>query len=332
VRVFVYEHITGGGMAGLPLPFGLLREGELMLRTLLNDLGGCPGIELLTSRDERLPAITGIESLVVRSQDELGALFARGAAAADAVWPTAPETGGALERLATEVERRGRILLGCRPAAVHIAASKRRTAEVLASAGIPVVPTVAADAMAQSRPGRWVTKPDDGAGSEDTLVAADWPTALERLRAEPGRLVVQPWLDGEPLSLSMLCAEGQALLLSCNRQRLRISDGSVALAGLEVNVQVERADALATLAGRIAKAIPGLWGYVGVDFVMTDHGPVVLEINPRLTTSYCALGRALGVSVAAMVLDLLEPGAPARWRRPADGSIVQLELGAGADG
>jgi predicted ATP-grasp superfamily ATP-dependent carboligase len=52
-----------------------------------------------------------------------------------------------------------------------------------------------------------------------------------------------------------------------------------------------------------------LWGYVGVDLVLTGDGPVVLEINPRLTTSYCALRPALGLNTAALVLDLLK-GAP----------------------
>jgi predicted ATP-grasp superfamily ATP-dependent carboligase len=326
VKIFVYEHVTGGGMADAPLPPGLLHEGELMLRTLLEELAARPGIELLTSRDARLPAIPGVESLCVESAGERAAVFARGVSAAAAVWPTAPETGGALEHLATEVERLGKALLGCRPAAVHVAASKRRTARALAAAGIPVVPTFTAEALVPDRSGRWITKPDDGAGSEDTVMAEDWRTALGRLRADPARLVAQPWLDGEPLSLSMLCADGQSLLLCCNRQRVRISGGRVTLVGLEVNVPVERLDELAVLAGRIVKAIPGLWGYVGVDFVMNDRGPVVLEVNPRLTTSYCGLGRALGINVAAKVLDLLEPGAVARWRRPRGGSSAMLDL------
>ena len=63
---------------------------------------------------------------------------------------------------------------------------------------------------------------------------------------------------------------------------------------------------------RIAAAIPGLWGYVGVDLIDTPAGPVVLEINPRLTTSYCGLGGVLGVNLAALVVGLLgsEPGLP----------------------
>ena len=325
MKIFVYEHVTGGGMAGTLIPPGLLREADLMLRCLIEDLAGCPGVELLSSRDARLPAIPGIETMRVGVDDDPGATFVRGVEAADAVWPTAPETGGALEHLATEVERRGKTLLGCRPAAVRIAASKRRTALTLAAAGIPVVPTLAADATIPDWPGRWVTKPDDGAGAEHTIVAEDWRSAAARLRSHPG-LVAQPWLEGTPLSLSMLCVDGQGLLLSCNRQQMRISDGRVALDAIEVNAPVEHRDELATLAARIATALPGLWGYVGVDLVMNDRGPVVLEVNPRLTTSYCGLGRALGTSVAAMVLDLLAPGAPARWRRPAGGATVELSL------
>lgn len=325
MKIFVYEHVTGGGMAGTLVPPGLLREADLMVRCLIEDLAGCPGVELLSSRDARLPAIPGIETMRVGVDDDQGATFVRGVEAADAVWPTAPETGGALEHLATEVERRGKTLLGCRPAAVQVAASKRRTALTLAAAAIPVVPTFAADATIPDWPGRWVTKPDDGAGAEGTLVTPDWRTASRRLDADPS-LMAQPWLEGTPLSLSMLCLDGQGLLLSCNRQHVRISDGCVALAAIEVNAPVEDWDDLAALAGRIATTLPGLWGYVGVDLVLTDGGPVVLEVNPRLTTSYCGLGRALGTSVAAMVLDLLAPGAPARWRRPAGGATVELSL------
>jgi predicted ATP-grasp superfamily ATP-dependent carboligase len=53
---------------------------------------------------------------------------------------------------------------------------------------------------------------------------------------------------------------------------------------------------------------------------------VVLEINPRLTTSYCGIRRALDINVAAMVLDLLEPGDLTRWPRPPRGSVVELSL------
>jgi predicted ATP-grasp superfamily ATP-dependent carboligase len=49
---------------------------------------------------------------------------------------------------------------------------------------------------------------------------------------------------------------------------------------------------------------------VGVDLVETSDGPVVLEVNPRLTTSYCGLRTARGLNPAALVMGLLSGGRP----------------------
>ena len=52
-----------------------------------------------------------------------------------------------------------------------------------------------------------------------------------------------------------------------------------------------------------------MWGWI---FIETPEGPVVLEVNPRLTTSFCGLGRRSGSTSPDMVLDLLA----ARCRGP----------------
>jgi predicted ATP-grasp superfamily ATP-dependent carboligase len=62
------------------------------------------------------------------------------------------------------------------------------------------------------------------------------------------------------------------------------------------------------LADAIAAALPGLWGHVGVDIIDGEAGPVVVEINPRLTTTYAGLRTAMGVNPAALVLRLLAEG------------------------
>jgi predicted ATP-grasp superfamily ATP-dependent carboligase len=95
-----------------------------------------------------------------------------------------------------------------------------------------------------------------------------------------------------------------------NRQRVELRDDVFSFAGCEVNVSVEGVDELARLAARAVAAIPGLWGYVGIDFLLTESGPVVLEVNPRLTTSYAGLHAAIGVNPAQLVLELLAGRAP----------------------
>jgi tyramine---L-glutamate ligase len=54
----------------------------------------------------------------------------------------------------------------------------------------------------------------------------------------------------------------------------------------------------------VARALPGLAGYVGVDLMVGESGMTVLEINPRLTTSYVGMHAAIGDNPARMVLDL----------------------------
>jgi predicted ATP-grasp superfamily ATP-dependent carboligase len=315
MRVFAFEFFSGGGLLDRPLPASLAREGDLMLRTLVGELGRVAGVEVVASRDPRLPPLDGCETLRPRAGETLDELFSRGVAAADAVWPTAPEGAGTLERLASMVDGGGRTLLGSTCGAIRVAASKRETAHRLAEAGVPVVPTRGGDDALPALPGPWVLKPDDGAGCEGLELVTGWAEAGRRL-AGATALVAQPWIEGEAWSLSLLCAPGGAHLLACNRQRLRWNAGTLRLESIVANARPPADPRVPALGAAVAAAIPGLRGYVGVDFLLGPDGPLVLEVNPRLTTSYCGLPAALGRNVAALVLELHRTGnlpSPGPW-------------------
>jgi predicted ATP-grasp superfamily ATP-dependent carboligase len=307
MKVFAYEHFSGGGLAGEPLPPSLAREGDLMLTCLAGELAEVPDLEVLVTRDPRLPRLAGGATLYPAEGEPPAGLFARGLAEAGMVWPTAPEGGGVLERLAAATLAAGRTLLGCRPEAVRVAASKYATARALAARGIPVVPTYRRGDPLRGMPGPWVVKPDDGAGCEGLELLPDRAAASGRL-ADRNELVAQPWIEGQALSLSLLCGLSGVLLLSCNRQVVRAHQERVELQAILVNDVIDHGGRFARLADGIGSAIPGLQGYVGVDLVLGPDGPVVLEVNPRLTTSYCGLRPALGCNTAAMVLELFRLG------------------------
>ena len=326
MRIFAYEHVTGGGLAGQPLPASLAYEADLMIRALLADLAEIPGVDVLTSRDSRLAPLGDVDVLTPGPGESHEALYERGLAGVDAAWPTAPETGGVLEHLSLRTVARDRILLNSGPDAVRLTASKSATISRLGELGIAVPLTVTTAEGMPARPGPWVVKPDVGAGCEETVRVPDWRGARERLEREPGRLIAQPWIDGEQLSLSMIAGGGGGVLLCCNRQRIRIEDGRLALTGLRVNGWRDHDGCLAGLAARIAQAVPSLWGFVGVDLVLGADGPVVMEINPRLTTSYAGIRRALHVNVAGMVLSLLEGGGGATAPGPDGTTAVEVVL------
>ena len=303
VKVFVYEFITGGGLGPAPLPASLAREGDMMAQALVRDLAAIPGVEVLLARDSRLPPAPP-PAATLSALPEEGALdtFRRGLERCHAAWPVAPETGGTLEALARQTLKARRILLSSRPEAVRAAGSKIATSMVLNAAGIPAVPTFSHPTLIPPLSGPWVVKPDDGAGCEDAWRLSDADSAGLWLVDHPGH-VAQPWIEGDALSLSLICCAGDAALLSINRQRLILND-RLGLAGIEVNALSDADGRMALLGGAIAHAIPGLWGYVGVDLVATASGPVVIEVNPRLTTSYCGIQEATGTNPAQWVLDL----------------------------
>lgn len=304
MNVFVFEYVTGGGFAGQALP-DFLADGELMWRALVDDLIAVPGVEVLTLRDARLDPVDlpGLRTRVTDAAD-FERDFQRCLQAADAVWLVAPESHHILEALSSEVLNAGKVLLGCRPEAVRIAASKLATARCLSEAGVAVVPTGQTEDLLR---GRVVIKPDDGVGCQDTLLCADAASAQAWCR-EHGDVdwVFQPYVEGEALSLSLLCCAGRAQLLSVNRQQVELVNGRFQFHGVSVNALNDADDRYAALAASVAAAIPGLWGYVGIDLIASVDGPRVLEINPRVTVSYAGLRAALDCNPAQRVLSLPE--------------------------
>ncbi|WP_018078585.1 ATP-grasp domain-containing protein [Thiobacillus denitrificans] len=304
MKVFVFEFVTGGGYAGQALP-GFLGDGELMWRALVDDLIALPGMEVLTLRDARLaipeqPGLTVVATDATRCRSD----FMRCLDAADAAWMVAPESGGLLESLNRQVEAAGKWLLGCRPDAVHIAASKYATTARLAGAGVTTVPTFATPDLLT---GAVVAKPDDGVGCEDTLLFADAAAAQAWHDTHPHAMhVFQPYVAGESLSLSLLCCDGRTQLLSVNRQHVGLTGDHFEFHGVTVNALGDGDGRYAALAARVAAAIPGLWGYVGVDLIAGAFGPMVLEVNPRATVSYAGLRAALDCNPAQHVLELPE--------------------------
>jgi len=308
----VYEHITGGGCVGAPLPDALLSEAALMLRALLKDLNAA-GCRVAILGDERLE-LSSLAAAVhaVGDADQRERAFDDAVRASDATWVIAPETGGVLESLSRRVLLAGRQLLGSRPEAVGVAASKYETARRLDRGGVPVVPTFRSWERMDVAAAAWVAKPDDGCGCQDTRMFSDSGAASAWIetRPAPARFVLQPYVRGDAASLSVLVRERRAWLLSVNRQHVVTVDQTFSFRGCLVNAEPDSSGRFQHLAQGIAEAIPGLWGYVGVDLILAASGPLVLEVNPRLTTSYAGLSAALELNTAALVLGLLENGQP----------------------
>ena len=316
MRIFALEYATGGGILESPALAHCRPEGAAMLRALAGDLADVPPHEIVIAVDEGAPTnwpprIRRHRIATNRVTEDWDALMR----AADAVWFVAPETGGILADLTARAERLSRPVLGCSAAAVEIAASKLATARYLARHGVSAVPTNPISAIGQLPPSKtgWVLKPDDGVGSEDTWFCATAADLRQRVGHAEGA-VIQPFIAGEPLSISLLAQRGRAWILACNTQDVRREGNALVYRGGTVSGAEELRPMLTPIAEAIAEALPELWGYVGIDLIATAQGPVVLEINPRLTISYIGLRQSIGLNPAELVLRLLDEPLPSLIR------------------
>jgi predicted ATP-grasp superfamily ATP-dependent carboligase len=324
MKLLVYEHITGGGMTTAPSS-SLVREGDAMLFALLKDLADIPGLSLLALWDSRLARSTHaaptVDWMDVEPNNEIMSRLQCAIEQVDAVWPIAPETGGVLESICALVRDKGKALLNTQADGVRLAASKLLTATRLRDKGVPVVATQRWQSPSAHPPFPFpmVIKADDGVGCENTRIIAN-PLHWDEFTGHDhsGGWAIQPLLDGESLSLCGLFAKGQAILLSVNRQHIQQQGNTFRLNGCSVNVIRDENGIFSGLIRQIAAAIPELWGYNGVDLIRNKEGIHVLEINPRLTSSYAGLRAALGVNPAQLVIDLFDSGhLPQLAERPA---------------
>ncbi|CAL8475715.1 tyramine---L-glutamate ligase (plasmid) [Caballeronia sp. S22] len=321
-KIFVFEYLTGGGIdpdaagaGSLADLSALIVEGRVMRDAIAADLRALPGIEVTvaSSRFEQFDDAQGY----VRAQpgEPVIRFVARVAREHDYACIVAPECDGLLLKLYDAVGQAR--WLGCAKEAIRAASSKSATAACLAARSIPATPALEPENASAGIGRRWVVKPDDGAGGLDTYVYDDLAAARNEYaaRAEAGRNpVLQEWIDGEPLSLSLICRERLSRLVSINRQRIGLSDAAGSERRARIvqfdGVDVDRIDrhgpqgrALERLALRVAEAFPGLRGFVGIDVVWhPERGPVVIEVNPRLTVAYAELSRRGGRNLAAELL------------------------------
>ena len=300
--VLVCEFVTGGGMRREELSLSLATEGALMRDALIGGLEDLPGVRVVTTYDDRLPAPPRGESRPIGLADDVMSVWSDFAARADRAWPIAPESDGMLGAVALRLRENGRRVIAPDAETLGICGRKSLTAARLAAAGVPTVPVWHPAAMPSDATGPFVVKPDDGAGCFDTRLCC-----RDEARAAAPDMIVQPYVEGRAESLTLLYQGGHAHVLSVNRQHVAITSGRFGFHGVTVGARPP-ANSDARLAQAIIKALPGLHGIVGVDYLATSDGSVVLEINPRLTTSYAGLRQALGINVLAFVSDLMRDG------------------------
>ena len=295
--ILVHEWVTGGGLAGCPLPPSWAAEGTAMRRAIAADFAAVDGepLRVVATLDDRLDEPPGPWTAVRVGAGEMPARLVALAREADLTVLIAPETTGILADLTRRVAETGTRLLGSTADAIVLAGDKRSLGAYLADRGIDTPPcrlVRPCDGLPADADFPAVLKPNDGAGTVDTYrveCAEGLPSSARRLTTA----VLQPFVTGRPMSATFLVApDGPAWLLGIGEQEIAVRDGRFAYRGgcLPTARIVDNGPIREAIA-----SVPGLAGFVGVDFLWDDdrRRTTVLEINPRPTTSIKGLVRLL---------------------------------------
>jgi predicted ATP-grasp superfamily ATP-dependent carboligase len=300
VRILLYEWCCSGGLVGCGpgADFGgIAREGRMILEALAADAVRAAEIDVTVLVDDgislTLPAEVHVQP--VARGGEVDALVA---AANEHDWTVivAPETDGILASRVAAARDAGARVLAPAAAFIAVASDKQATANALAAAGVPVP---AGRSLAQGEPVPVgfhmpaVRKLRDGVGCDGMQIirTRDVPPALAATRLEA-------FVAGTPVGVSCLCGPEEVIVLPPMRQRFTAGDapryvGSDLLDDPELARRAEALARRAVAAIDLAAGGEAAAGWVGVDMILglRDDGRAdrVLEVNPRVTTSFVAL-------------------------------------------
>lgn len=180
-------------------------------------------------------------------------------------------------------------------------------------------------AEGQSMPlikGLGILKPRDGVGCDGvsliSLAGDEFLMAAEKAATEIGdsdkRAMELPWLiqeyvPGVPCSVGLIGGRGSAssTILPPAIQDLRLQNGQPVYFGGRIPCDLELQEVIRPVAERLASALGAFSGYLGVDLVVERASsgelvPTVIEINPRLCTSYVGYRRATDSNLAGFIL------------------------------
>ncbi len=328
MKVLVYEYVSGGGYAGQPTPAGVLCEGFGMLRSVVSDFKSA-GHEVTVLLDGRLsklnPPIGADCTIPVVNPQETQRFLVDAARINDAVYVIAPESGQILQSLVELVEHIGKVSLNCQAQAIQKVADKTVLYETLKKNGCPTPNMVALDVdeglaeIKQTIRSKFsyplVLKPMDGVSCSGLSIvkkAAQVEQAIAKIKADSAgnRFIIQEFVCGEAASVSVLCAGGKAFSISLNRQNVKVASPEAfsSYEGGTVPFDHPLKQEAFRVAEKVVESFSGLRGYVGVDLVLAEDKPFVVDVNARLTTSYVGLCRVAAFNVAEAMVDAVLKG------------------------
>lgn len=289
-KILIYEYFTGGGLINEDLNSELFPEAIKMLNYIVNEYKKSENFDIKYFVDIRLKG-NDKDSIAIKHHDEL---FDNNILKKfDLILPILPEIDSKLLMYAKYLKSNAHITILSDIKTIEITSDKYMFYHFCKEKDIPVIETYLSNEIYKIKSNLIVEKDRFGAGCSHVKIISKGSSITS------SSYIFQPYIDGDHYSLCVFFYNDRYKLLTVNKQMINIDkQKQVHLCKLIVNQKNHNQFSLHKVIDCINNALPGLYGYVGIDLIISNGRFILTEINPRLTTSFTGISESVGVNIA----------------------------------
>ena len=163
-------------------------------------------------------------------------------------------------------------------------------------------------------PLKLIIKPLMGVDCEDIVIIEnieDLTLDLDKIFTPGSRVLVQEYIEGTDVSVSLISDGENAIPISLNEQYVELKDDKGRYLGGKLPFENKYKDEAFEIAKNAVESMDGLKGFVGVDLIINAdekdiYSVYLLEINSRFTTPYVGLKRISNINIGDSIIKLID--------------------------
>lgn len=159
-----------------------------------------------------------------------------------------------------------------------------------------------------------IIKPLSGVDCENIILIEnieDLTLDLDKIFVPGSRIIVQEYIEGEDVSVSLISDCNKAVPISLNRQFVELGGDNALYLGGKLPYESKYKQEIFEISTKAVEAIDGIKGFVGVDLLINAdekdvYSVYLLEINSRFTTPYVGLSKIANFNIGESIIDLVD--------------------------
>ena len=157
-----------------------------------------------------------------------------------------------------------------------------------------------------------IVKPVYGVDCQNMIIISNENdiAKISKIYPKNSEILVQEFIHGENLSVSLISDGKTAIPLTLNKQYLEINKENQQYLGGELPYNHLLKDTIFLIAKKAVESIDGIKGFVGIDLILKNSDGIdniyFLEINSRFTTPYVGISKIAKVNIGKTIIELID--------------------------